>query len=90
MAPSSSNDPKESMGLAPHGGTVNYSGGKLRMSEDSTQGVVDENLKCHSYDNLYIADVSVFPYIPTANPSLTLGALAIRLGDHLKARFGKA
>lgn len=83
-------DPNEGMGLAPHGGTVNHAGGTLRMSEDSAQGVVDENLKCHRYDNLYIADVSVFPYIPTANPSLTLGALALRLGDHLKSRFGKA
>lgn len=83
-------DPNEGMGLAAHGGTVNHSGGTLRMSEDTAQGVVDENLKCHSYENLYIADVSIFPYIPTANPSLTLGALAIRLGDHLKARFGKA
>ncbi|MEM9908444.1 MAG: GMC family oxidoreductase [Cyanobacteria bacterium P01_D01_bin.44] len=80
-------DPNQGMGLAPHGGTVNHAGGTLRISEDSSQGVVDENLKCHGYDNLYVADVSVFPYIPTANPSLTLGALALRLSDHLKARF---
>ncbi|MGD1896361.1 MAG: GMC oxidoreductase [Phormidesmis sp.] len=80
-------DPNEGMGLAPHGGTVNHAGGTLRMSEDSAQGVVDQNLKCHGYDNLYVADVSVFPYIPTANPSLTLGALALRLSDHIKNRF---
>ncbi|MGC1525355.1 MAG: GMC oxidoreductase [Phormidesmis sp.] len=80
-------DPNEGMGLAAHGGTVNHAGGTLRMSADSAYGVVDENLKCHSYDNLYVADVSVFPYIPTANPSLTLGALALRLSDHLKSRF---
>ncbi|MEM9162919.1 MAG: GMC oxidoreductase [Cyanobacteria bacterium P01_F01_bin.4] len=80
-------NPDEGMGLAPHGGTVNHAGGTLRISEDSSQGVVDANLRCHGYDNLYVADVSVFPYIPTANPSLTLGALALRLSDHLKARF---
>ncbi|MEO1402688.1 MAG: GMC oxidoreductase, partial [Cyanobacteria bacterium J06635_1] len=80
-------DPNQGMGLAAHGGTVNHAGGTLRIGKDSSQGVVDENLKCHGYDNLYVADVSVFPYIPTANPSLTLGALALRLSDHLKARF---
>lgn len=82
-----SHNPDEGMGLAQHGGTVNHAGGTLRISEDGSQGVVDEDLKCHGYDNLYITDVSVFPYIPTANPSLTLGALAIRLSDHLKGRF---
>lgn len=80
-------NPNEGMGVAAHGGTVNHAGGTLRISADPTQGVVDENLKSHSYDNLYIADVSVFPYIPTANPSLTLGALALRLSDHIKNRL---
>ncbi|HAC62899.1 MAG TPA: GMC family oxidoreductase [Cyanothece sp. UBA12306] len=80
-------DRNQGMGLAQHGGTINHSGGTLRIGSRG-QGVVDENLRFHNYDNLYAADVSVFPYIPTANPSLTLGALALRLSDHLKTRFG--
>lgn len=80
-------DRNEGMGLAQHGGTINHSGGTLRIGPKG-QGVVDENLRFHDYDNLYAADVSVFPYIPTANPSLTLGALALRLSDHLQDRFG--
>ena len=69
-----------------HAGTVHHAGGSLRMSEDGS-GVVDENLKFEAYDNLYCADVSVFPHIPTANPSLTLVALSMRLSDHLRKQL---
>jgi choline dehydrogenase-like flavoprotein len=74
-------DPTEGINYACLG-TVHHAGGSLRMSSDGT-GVVDENLKFESYRNLYCCDVSVFPRIPTANPSLTLVALAQRLADHL-------
>ena len=80
-------DRNQGMDLAEHGGTINHAGGTLRIGPKG-QGVVNENLRFHDYDNLYAVDVSVFPYIPTANPSLTLAALALRLSDHLKARFG--
>ncbi|MBW3596005.1 MAG: GMC family oxidoreductase N-terminal domain-containing protein, partial [Planctomycetes bacterium] len=63
-------------------GSVHHAGGTLRMS-DNGSGVVDENLKLLAYDNLYCCDVSVFPSIPAANPSLTLAALALRLADTL-------
>jgi len=63
-------------------GSVHHAGGSLRMSDDGT-GVVDENLRFLSYENLYCCDVSVFPTVPAANPSLTLVALAQRLADHL-------
>jgi len=76
----------ERMILAAHGGTVNHSGGTLRIGV-AGQGVVDENLKFHAYENLYAADVSVYPYIATANPSLTLAALCLRLADELKKGF---
>lgn len=82
--PLSQADRDEGMGLAAHGGTVNHAGGTLRMGAVG-QGVVDENLRFHAYQNLYCCDPSIYPYIPTANPSLTLGALGIRLADHLRA-----
>lgn len=69
-------------------GTVHHAGGTLRASDDCT-GVVDQNLKFESYDNLYCCDVSFFPRIPTANPSLTLAALAQRLAVHLRRRLRK-
>ncbi len=64
-------------------GSVHHAGGTLRMSADHS-GVVDDDLKFEAYENLYCCDVSVFPRIPTANPCLTLVALAQRLAAHLK------
>lgn len=68
-------------------GSVQHAGGTVRMSGNGS-GVVDPNLKFESYDNLYCCDVSVFPTIPAANPSLTAVALALRLADTLAARLG--
>lgn len=67
-------------------GTVHHAGGTMRMSGNAT-GVVDTNLKFESYDNLYCADPSVWPFIPAANPALTLVALSLRLADQLRARL---
>ncbi len=63
--------------------------GTTRMSTDPTLGVVDGDCKAHDLDNLYIAGSSVFPTVGHANPTLTLTALALRLGEHLKARLGR-
>lgn len=57
--------------------------GTVRMSDDSTNGCVDLNLKIHGIDNVYVCDGSVFPTSGNANPTMTCMALAIRLGDHL-------
>ncbi len=70
-----------------NGGTVNHAGGSLRMGRADQDRVVDENLKFVAYDNLYACDPSVYPYIPAANPSLTLVALALRLSEHLATRL---
>jgi choline dehydrogenase-like flavoprotein len=57
------------------------------MGEAGKKRVVDENLKFVSYDNLFACDPSVYPYIPAANPSLTLVALSLRLAEHLASKF---
>lgn len=71
---------------APAGG-VSHEVGTLRMGTDKEKnyldGVVTPDLKFHAYDNLYACDLSVFPYSPAANPSLTLSALALRLAEKL-------
>ncbi|MGH8909651.1 MAG: GMC oxidoreductase [Egibacteraceae bacterium] len=74
-------DPSEGMHFG-NEGTPHHAGGTLRMSGDGT-GVVDTDLKFEALDNLYAADNSVFPFIPAANPALTLSALSLRLADHL-------
>ena len=57
--------------------------GTTRMHDDPRQGVVDGNCKVHSVKNLYMAGSSVFTTAGTANPTLTIVALAARLADHL-------
>jgi choline dehydrogenase-like flavoprotein len=66
--------------------------GTMRMDAPSephgttnVQGVVDTNLLIHGFDNLYVCDLSVFPYSPEANPTLTLAAISMRLADHLRS-----
>lgn len=58
--------------------------GTTRMAKSSSEGIVDTNLKVFGIDNLYIASNSVFPHSGSANPTLTLLALARRLTKHLK------
>jgi choline dehydrogenase-like flavoprotein len=58
--------------------------GTTRMSDDPSRGVVDRNSKVHDIDNLYVAGSSVFPSSGSANPTLTLVALTLRLAEHLK------
>jgi choline dehydrogenase-like flavoprotein len=57
-----------------------------RMSSKETEGVVDADLKVHGVDNLHVISNAVFPNIGAINPTLTLTALALRLGDHLNGR----
>lgn len=59
--------------------------GTARMGDDPQRSVVDRNLKAHDLENLYIADAAVLPTSAAVNPSLTVAALALRLGNHLRA-----
>jgi choline dehydrogenase-like flavoprotein len=58
--------------------------GGTRMSDNTTTGVVDSHTKLHDCHNMYIASSSVFPTGGWANPTVTIMAMALRLGDHLK------
>jgi choline dehydrogenase-like flavoprotein len=53
------------------------------MSDDPDQGVVDRNCRVHGVSNLFVAGGSVFPTAGALQPSLTIAALALRLGEHL-------
>lgn len=63
--------------------------GTTRMSHDPQYGVVDINCRVHSLDNLYIAGSSVFPTPGASTPTLSIVALVLRLGDHLKTRMAE-
>ncbi len=60
--------------------------GTTRMADDRRAGVVNANCRVHGVENLFVAGSSVFPTSGWANPTLTILALALRLGDHLDAR----
>jgi choline dehydrogenase-like flavoprotein len=58
-----------------------------RMHGNPDRGVVDEDGKCHDFENLYIADTGIFPRCPSVNPMFTVMALAHRQGQVLRDRL---
>ncbi len=60
--------------------------GGCRMAAGERDGVVDRNLRSFAVPNLYICDGSVLPTQGSANPALTIMALAARCADHLAGR----
>lgn len=58
--------------------------GTLRMGDDPKRSVVNKHCRAHAHENLYVAGSSVFPTSGTANPTLTIAALALRLADTLR------
>jgi choline dehydrogenase-like flavoprotein len=71
----------ESRAFGP-GHSIHYAG-TCRMATQATEGVVDQNLRAFDHTNLYICDASVFPELSEKNCSLTIMALAHRLGSYL-------
>jgi choline dehydrogenase-like flavoprotein len=57
--------------------------GGCRMAANDRSGVVDENLRSFAVPNLFITDGSVLPTQGSANPALTIMALAARAADYL-------
>jgi choline dehydrogenase-like flavoprotein len=58
--------------------------GTTRMHVDPKQGVVSADCRVHGLSNLYISGAAVYPTAGSANPTLTLVALSLRLSDYLK------
>lgn len=81
--------------LEPGSGELRYTDashhmGTTRMSADPRLGVVDADCRVHGVSNLFMAGSSVFPCAGHANPTLSLVALALRLGRHLRTRHGRS
>jgi choline dehydrogenase-like flavoprotein len=64
--------------------------GTTRMSAVERTGVVDVDSRVFGTGNLFAAGSSVFTTSGSANPTLTIVALAIRLAEHLKKRLQAA
>ena len=61
--------------------------GTVRFGHDPRTSVLDVNCKAHDLDNLYAVDASFFVSSSAVNPSLTIIANALRVGDHLLERL---
>jgi choline dehydrogenase-like flavoprotein len=67
---------------------LNYTGaghimGTCRMGFDRTESVVDADCRAHDHRNLYIVGSSTFPTCGTANPTITIAALALRAANNI-------
>ena len=57
--------------------------GTARMGKDRNDSVTDGKGRCHDVPNLLVADGSLFPTVGAVNPGSTIGALALKIADHL-------
>ncbi len=57
--------------------------GGCRMGATEQEGVVDRDQRTFAVTNLYVTDGSVLPTQGSANPALTIMALAARAADHM-------
>jgi len=67
---------------------LNYGGaghimGTYRMGDNPKTSVVDSFQRSHDHNNLYLVGSGTFPTGGTANPTLTLSALAMRTADSI-------
>jgi choline dehydrogenase-like flavoprotein len=69
---------------------VGHQNGTCRFGTDPKQSVLDIHCRTHDVDNLYVVDGAFFASSGAVNPSLTIIANALRVGDHLIERFGGA
>jgi choline dehydrogenase-like flavoprotein len=61
--------------------------GTTRMGDDPRTSVTTKDCRVHGSRNLYVSGPSLFPVYGYANPVYTIGALALRLADHLKEKL---
>jgi choline dehydrogenase-like flavoprotein len=67
---------------------IGHQCGTCRFGEDPKTSVLNLNCRTHDVDNLYLVDGSFFPSSAAVNPSLTIMANALRVGEHLLERMG--
>ncbi|HTZ30220.1 MAG TPA: GMC family oxidoreductase [Streptosporangiaceae bacterium] len=65
-----------------------HQAGTARFGTDPATSVLDVQCRAHDLDNLYVVDGSFMPSIGAVNPTLTIIANALRVGDHIAERIG--
>lgn len=66
---------------------VGHQVGTCKFGTDPATSVLDLHCRTHDVDNLYVVDGSFFCSSGAVNPTLTIIANALRVGDHLMDRL---
>jgi choline dehydrogenase-like flavoprotein len=63
--------------------TFSHAVGTVRMGADPSRSALDENCRFRGIDNLFVVDGSFMPTSAALNPSLTIAANALRVGEQI-------
>lgn len=66
--------------------TPSHQCGTARMGDDPTTSVTDSFGRSHDHPNLFITDAAILPTSAAVNPALTIAALSLRAGQHIRQR----
>lgn len=69
--------------------TFSHAVGTVRMGEDPKTSALDPNCQFRGINNLYVVDGSFMPTSGGLNPSLTISANALRVGEYIVRNFKK-
>jgi choline dehydrogenase-like flavoprotein len=68
--------------------TFSHAVGTVRAGEDPATTALDPHCRFRGVENLYVVDGSFMPTSAGLNPSLTIAANALRVGEHVLAEHG--
>jgi choline dehydrogenase-like flavoprotein len=77
------------IGHTPHAEGAGHIMGTTRMGTGRKTSVANSFGRSHDHSNLWIAGSSLFPTGGTANPTLTIAALALRTSEAIEAAVGR-
>ncbi len=66
--------------------TFSHAVGTVRMGEDPATSPLDRHCQFRGLDNLFVVDASFMPTSAGLNPSLTISANALRVGNYIKEK----
>ena len=69
--------------------TFSHSAGTIRMGDDERYSPLDKNCNFRGVENLYVVDACFMPTSSAVNPSLTIAANALRVGDHIGSLYNR-
>jgi choline dehydrogenase-like flavoprotein len=72
------------VGHVPHAEGAGHIMGTTRMGSDEKTSVANSNGQSHDHRNLWFAGSSLFPTSGTANPTLTIAALALKTAEAIR------